>query len=204
DAARQRVAPESHLRPPYRVVWTFRARSLLEFPPAIAYGNLYLATNDGRFYAISTVTGKVVWSDNRHRCVAASPAVARHAVYESFLNRPPCNASGSGLDGEVVAYDAETGAVRWHTTIGPTESSPLVSGGRVFVGDWNGDVIALDADTGKRVWSFRTGTKVKGAVAESHGELYVGSYDGHVYALDPRDGKELWRASAQARRGPTG
>jgi outer membrane protein assembly factor BamB len=204
DAARRRVAPDSTLEPPYRVAWTFRAHSLLEFPPAVAYGNLYLATNNGRFYAISEATGGVVWKDNSDRCVAASPAVAKHVVYESFLNRPPCNASGSGLDGEVVAYDAKTGAVRWRTTIGPSESSPLVSGSRVFVGDWNGDVLALDAGTGKQLWSFRTGDKVKGAVAESGGVLYIGSYDGHVYALDPRSGKELWRASAQARLGPTG
>ena len=48
-----------------------------------------------------------------HRCTAASPAVDDHTVYMTFLNKPPCNASRSGLDGQVVALNADTGKVRW-------------------------------------------------------------------------------------------
>ena len=47
DAERQRVAAFG-LRPPFRRIWTFRARKLLEFPPAIAYGRLYFTNNSGR------------------------------------------------------------------------------------------------------------------------------------------------------------
>ena len=39
--------PASRSRPPFRRVWTFRARSLVEFPPAIAYGRLFFANNAG-------------------------------------------------------------------------------------------------------------------------------------------------------------
>jgi len=198
DDARLRVGP-FHLQPPYRAIWTFRARSLVEFPPAVAFGRLYVATNDGRFFALSARTGKVDWQLTSHRCVAASPAVSRHVVYETFLNRPPCNASGSDLDGEVVALDADTGDVRWRVKLAPTESSPLVAGGRVYVGDWSGAVVALDAQTGKRLWSYTTGGKVKGALALAGGRLYAGSYDGHLYAFAPATGRLLWRAASQPR-----
>ena len=73
-----------------------------------------------------------------------SPAVDGHTVYATFLNRPPCNATGG--DGELIALAAGTGKVRWRKTIGPSESSPLVHGGRVCVGDWNGRVACYTAD----------------------------------------------------------
>jgi outer membrane protein assembly factor BamB len=43
-----------------------------------------------------------------------------------------------------------------------TESSPLVAGGLVYVGDWSGRVTALDARTGRTRWSYRAGGAVKG------------------------------------------
>ena len=52
-------APEGiKLLPPYRTIWTFNARQLLEFPPAIAYGRLYINSYDGVFYALNEKTGK--------------------------------------------------------------------------------------------------------------------------------------------------
>lgn len=204
DPERLHVGPAFSLRPPFRVRWALHAGSLLEFPPAVAYGRLYLGTNAGLFLAVEARTGKVVWRHDLGRCIAASPAVADGVVYESFLNHPPCNATGAGLDGEVIAFDAQTGAIRWRRQIGPTESSPLVAGGSVYVGDWLGKVYALDAGSGALRWSFGTGDKVKGAVSLAGGRLYVGSYDGHVYALDPLTGTQVWRASAQSRLGSLG
>lgn len=202
---RVRISPYAH-RPPYRVRWRFRGRALIEFPPAVAYGRLYFSNNPGVTFAVRSRDGKLAWSRDARRCTASSPTVAGRTVYQSYLNRPPCNATASpfALDGQVVAYDALTGKIRWRATLGPTESSPLVANGRVYVGDWRGDVVALDARTGRRVWSFRTGGRVKGAVAKSGRRLFVGAYDGRLYALDARTGALLWRASAQDRFGGRG
>lgn len=199
DATRTR-AVELALRPPFRRVWTFHGGSLIEFPPVIGYGRLYFATNHGNFVAVNTETGKRAWIYRSDRCVASSPALGPGgSVYASFMNEKPCNReSHEGLDGEVIHFAAGFGLVRWKRTIGPTESSPLLLGDRVYVGDWNGDVWALDARTGRTVWRYRTGGPVKGAVSSAGGRLFVGSYDGHVYCLS-RDGKLVWRASAQPR-----
>jgi outer membrane protein assembly factor BamB len=194
----------STLRPPFRAVWSFRGRSLLEFPPTLAYGRLTLATNHGELFSINARTGKAVWSYPSGRCAAASPAIANKIVYASFLNRPPCNSTRSDADGEVVAFDALTGHLRWRVRLGPTESSPLVANGLVYVGDWHGRVVALDAATGALRWSFATGGKVKSAAALEGNRLVIGSYDGHVYALNARTGALLWRASGQERFGSSG
>jgi outer membrane protein assembly factor BamB len=204
DPERLRVANGVDLAPPFRTVWTFHARSLVEFPPAVGYGRLYFANNDGVLYAISAATGRRAWSYASHRCQAMSPALAAHVVYATFLNRPPCNASGGGLDGELVALSAATGKVLWEQTIGPSESSPVVVGGRLYVGDWSGRVSCYEASGGRLLWSFQAGGEVKGAIAVAGGTVYFGAYDSHVYALDAATGKLLWRASAQPRLGHAG
>ncbi len=201
DQQRTRDAP-SKLRPPFRKQWTFRGKSLLEFPPAVAYGQLFFTNNGGATYAIGAHKGRRLWRRATHRCTASSPAVAGKLVYQAFLNHPPCNAQGSGLNGLVVAYSAKSGRVRWTRKIGPSESSPLVAQGNVFVGDWNGRIYAFDAKTGHPRWTFATGDKVKGGLAYFGGRVFAGSYDHHVYALRARTGKLVWRASAQERLGP--
>jgi outer membrane protein assembly factor BamB len=201
DPERTHVGPDVPLRPPFRRIWTAGGASLLEFPPAIAYARLYLADGAGRVLAVSTKTGARAWTVAVHRCQAASPAVddAQHGtIYVAFLNRLPCKAKRPN-DGEVLALSTGTGKVRWRRHIGASETSPVVVGGRVYVGDWLGHVYALDKRTGRIVWRATTGGAVKGGVAVSGNRLYAGSYDGHLYAFDLRTGRRLWRASGQPR-----
>ena len=201
----------SRLAPPFRVAWTFHGRHLLEFPPAVAYGRAYIASNPGVLYAVQAATGRVGWRYRSGRCAAASPAVAAETVYMAFLNvrrrgSDACNAAPStpGIDGEVVALDARTGKLRWRRLIGPSETSPLVADGKVYVGDWRGDVYALDTKTGRVRWRYRTGGQVKGAAALAGRRLYVGSYDHNLYALAAGTGRLIWRSSSQQRLGGRG
>ena len=52
DATRQGNAEKMLVQPPYKPLWFFRAGSLLEFPPAVAYGRLYFANAKGVLYAL--------------------------------------------------------------------------------------------------------------------------------------------------------
>ncbi|MDX6425662.1 MAG: hypothetical protein QOD52_1067 [Gaiellaceae bacterium] len=202
-AARLRAVDGVGLRPPFRRVWTWHGGALLEFPPVVADGRLFLSTFDGRFYALDARTGRAVWRWNSNRCGWASPAIAGGLVIQTFIGRS-CALDVPGADGEVVAFDRHTGAIRWRRTIGPTESSPLVANGLVYVGDWSGHVTALDVRNGATRWTFRTGGAVKSSPALAGGRIVIGSYDGHVYALDARTGRLVWRASAQPRLGAHG
>ena len=205
DAARLRAPLGFKVHPPFRraPVWTFRAHALLEFPPAIAYSRIYIVNNSGTVFALHQQSGKVLWKYRTHRCSAASPAVGNHLVFVSLLNKPPCNAS-HGVDGKVIAFDAEAGRIRWQRTIGPSESSPLVADGMVIVGDWSHDIYAFTAASGNLRWHFKAGGLVKGAISQSGNRVYFGAYDTHVYALDLHTGKQIWRASSQPRIGRTG
>jgi outer membrane protein assembly factor BamB len=200
DPERSHVA-SARIRPPFRRLWTAGDSTLLEFPPAIAYGRLYVADGAGRLLAVSTKTGARAWTYHAHRCQAASPTVDEYkhgTVYEVFLNRRPCKRKRP-TDGEVVAIEVGGGKVRWTRHIGASETSPVVVGDRLFVGDWQGYVYALDKRNGKIIWKARTNGPVKGGVAISGNRLYAGSYDGHLYAFNVRTGRRYWRASGQAR-----
>jgi outer membrane protein assembly factor BamB len=200
DEQRTRVG-SSKFRPPYRKSWTYRGKSLLEFPPSLGYGRLYFTNNSGTTTALEAKTGKRVWRRAEHRCTAASPAIAGGLVFQTFLNRPPCNQSGAGLTGLLVAFGAKKGKVVWRRVIGPSESSPLVVGHRVYVGDWRGKVYAFETRSGHLDWSRSTGGAVKGGLAYDNGRVFAGSYDHHVYAFRARSGKLVWSSSAQQRFG---
>ena len=60
DAERHRVGPFA-LSPPFRRVWTFRARSCSSSRRRSRYGRLYFANNSGVMFAINAKTGKRAW-----------------------------------------------------------------------------------------------------------------------------------------------
>src|SRR5512132_1331542 len=84
DNARSRYAPDFRLRPPYRPLWRVNGGSLLEFPPVVGYGRLYVASNHGRLLAIDAETGKIDWQKRSGLCTAASPAIADGVLYQTF------------------------------------------------------------------------------------------------------------------------
>lgn len=205
DARRLRSPEVLKLRPPFRRLWSVPGHSLLEFPPAVAHGRLYLPTFAGDLLALVPETGATVWAYRSGRCAWGSPAIWHHLVIQTFIGRRgSCQEDVPGAGGEIVAFDGATGEIRWRRDHGRDESSPVAVGGLVFGGDWSGQVYALEAGTGKPRWTFQTEGEVKGSAAVDRGRLFIGSYDGHVYALDASDGTLLWRASSQPRLGGRG
>ena len=197
--ARTRVVPdEFSLRPPFRQVWMVRGRSLIEFPPVIAGGQLFVGTNKGRFMAIDAESGKINWKIETGLCIAASPAVDDEAVYVALMDPWPCKNHDESAPGYIVALDPETGEERWRFEAGVTETSPLVVDGVLYFGSWDRRVYALEAATGKEIWSFATGDQVKSAVALRNGTLFTGSYDGRMYALDAMSGELRWATSGRS------
>jgi outer membrane protein assembly factor BamB len=197
DPQRAGVAVELGVRPPFRQEWMVRGRQLIEFPPAVAYGRVYVGTNPGRFLAIEAATGEIAWERDFDRCIAASPTVADGVVYQSLMDPSPCGNPDRDAPGYVVALDADTGEDLWRFEAGVIESSPLLVDGLLYVGSWDGKVYAIDVATHEERWSFQTGDEVKAAVAYREGVVYVGSYDGAMYALDALTGELRWSSEAQ-------
>ena len=111
DPARTHAAPPLDLHPPFRKVWTVRGDwSLVEFPPVLEHGRLFVGTNHGLVLAVQAATGRVLWHRQFAGCVAASPAVGHGVVYLGFMDPPPCTGTAPSF---VAALDARSGRTFW-------------------------------------------------------------------------------------------
>src|SRR5215211_996544 len=198
---RTHTSTEFKLKPPFRLRWTFKAGHVLEFPPSIAYGRLYLAQQRGRFYAVHHRTGKIVWERRFNHCSASSPTIAYRVVYHAWMQPLPCARYPRNQRGLLVAMAARTGRIIWRFHAGPFETSPLVIGRTLYVGSWDHHLYAINIATGKPRWSFAADGEVNSSAAYSSGKIYFGTDGGSVYALDARTGRQRWRASALSRFG---
>jgi polyvinyl alcohol dehydrogenase (cytochrome) len=75
---------------------------------------------------------------------------------------------------------------------------PVIVGGRVYVGSWEGDVYSLDARTGCIHWTLETESGVSGAITlggSANGTMtaYFGDLAANVYAVDAATGKVQWK-----------
>lgn len=193
DSGRSHLA-DYKLRPPYHRRWRIDARDTLEFPPSVGYGRVFLAQQKGLFFALDAASGRVRWRKSTGRCSAASPALSKGVVYQSWMDFVPCPQGRAGAAGFVIAWDASTGRTRWKFNAAPVESSPLVVGGTVYFGTWDNKVYALDAKTGRKRWIAQTDNRMNTSPAYWGGTIYIASDSGTLYALSARTGKQRWSA----------
>ena len=82
------------------------------------------------------------------------------------------------------ALDRQTGKAAWtFTTRARVDSSPVVAGGRVYVGSNDGKLYVLDAASGKSVFEFEAGGPLSASPAVASGRLVIGSQDGKLFCL---------------------
>lgn len=72
------------------------------------------------------------------------------------------------------------------------QSSPVISGKRLYVGSNDGNIYCINSKNGKLLWQFKTGAEVIAVPAVEKNVVYTGSLDGNFYALDARTGKTIW------------
>jgi outer membrane protein assembly factor BamB len=190
DNTRDRAVVVRRLRPPFRRTWTFHGQALLEFPPVVAYHRVYITNFKGTLFALDARTGRTLWVYHSRRCGWASPAVSGGRVFETFIGNGECGTQHRG--GQVAAFDARTGRRLWLRAVGAIESSPLVEGDTVYVGDSHGRLWALRAASGKTRWYTQLSGPIKGSVASSGSRLFIGTYSGELVSLSASTGRVLW------------
>jgi outer membrane protein assembly factor BamB len=123
---------------------------------------------------------------------------------------------GFNKPGQIGAFDLATGRRHWWR---PMEahvnqqaycfSSPVVWGGRIFVGMDNGYMHVYNAKTGEPLaWRVRVTAesgkpvpiRTSPSVSRPNGTVYFGAMDGRMLALNGRTGQMRWRL--QLERGP--
>lgn len=152
---------------------------------AVANGQAYLLTFDGKLKSISTQTGEETWSsevvDPRTGAYETmSPTVWDGKVYVGS------SGSEQGIRGFVAAYDAKTGKEVWRFYTVPKAGTGWVKpgngGGTVYMAP------TIDTDTG--ILYAGTGNPSPTIVGEERpgNNLYTSS----IIALNAQNGKLLW------------
>ena len=208
DPGRSHWNPYLRHRPPYTQEWVFHALSLVEFPPVVDDGRLFVANLHGHFFAIDAATGKRLWHKPTGHCSAASPTVADGIVYAAFLQLYPCAKGDFSGNGFLYAWDAATGRRIWAAETTPIETSPLVVDGSVYVGGWDGMVYSFDAKTGALRWKTQTDAQITSSASYvdatqtgSTPAIVIGTNGGSVYEFDAATGAIRWQAQSNDRLG---
>jgi outer membrane protein assembly factor BamB len=186
NPARTRYLPAQGIKPPFRKLWRYKGKPLLEFPPIYVGGKLYFVNNNGYAFALDADTGKVLWERRIGVLNASSPTYYRHRLY--IVNLVP---------GHIVKLDAKTGKTIWKKSLpSRAESSPVVVDRTVYFGCEDGGLYALNTISGAVRWATQLGGPIKAAPAYYGGRLYVGDYGGYMNAVDAESGKLIWQSGS--------
>jgi outer membrane protein assembly factor BamB len=187
DRARTRYLPAKGVKPPFKEVWDYVDKPLLEFPPVYAKGRLWGVDNNGHAFALNGRNGRILWKRRIAQLNAASPVFARGRLFTVSLE-----------PGRVLALNARTGKTIWKRDLpGRAESSPLVIGRSLYFGCEDGQLFSLSTRTGNVRWATTLGGAIKAAPAYRRGTLFVGDYGGEMSAVNARTGEIRWQASSQ-------
>jgi outer membrane protein assembly factor BamB len=171
---------------------------------AIEGDRVFVSNDEGRVLAVNAGNGDVIWDSQAVKTGKTGNRLLfwRRKTIEAGLSGGPGVGDGlvvvGGRNGEVIAFDAETGAERWKaTSTSEVIATPLVTSGLVVVRSNDGRTFGFDAADGTRKWVFDRGLpnlSVRGnGTPVAGGELvYLGYDDGSVIALRLADGLLAW------------
>ncbi len=110
--------------------------------------------------------------------------------------------------GRMWAFEAKTGAEKWHTDLSCTGmkfqlATPAYGEGKIFAATNDGHVYALNVENGSVLWDKSTGdTQLNTPVKYAGGKVYVGSWMGKkYYCFNASDGQILWERSSTTSSG---
>ena len=138
--------------------------------------SLILGTADGYLNWVATDSGQV---KKRVQLGEGSP------FGTPILAAPLLFVLAAGTNGSLLAFDADSGAVRWRqqTPKEWTTYRPLLAGSTVIVGSTEKNLCAFDRTSGEVRWCRSVGQVPRGLGISGDGALYAGSLSGVVQAF---------------------
>ncbi len=144
---------------------------------------LFFESLDSNVYAVSALSGKVLWQKASNFWLKGAPALDGNTLYMG------------GIDGRLRSLNTHGGGENWFIDMKtPFYGAPLVADDLVIFCLWNAQVVALQKKGAAEAWRTRLrdipGCATTPALAGDR--IITGSLDGHLYALDVDNGKILW------------
>jgi outer membrane protein assembly factor BamB len=141
------------------VVWKAKPAGPLRGAPTVAFGSVYVMTQDNQIYALSAADGAVQWQasaslESGSVFGAGSPAAGQGTIVAGYSS------------GEVQAYRYENGRDLWDdalartsialsvSTLTDVDADPVIDRGRVFALGQGGRMASYELVTGQRSWEI--------------------------------------------------
>jgi len=172
---------------------------------AAAHKNLIFFESGNSLFALSK-SGKLKWKRD-----LSGGKVSNQLDPWDFHHSSPCYHDGvvyiGSEFGVLLGFEARSGeqVLRCQTLSEQAiRTTPVVSGGLVFYGDWDGVLYANDISKGSLVWKYDTkleGTfpwpnSILSSLAVYQGKVYFAGKSNRLYSLDARTGKKNWHYSS--------
>ena len=182
------------------VIWTATPAGPLRGSPTIAFGQVYVMTQDNQIIALDSADGDVLWNESGSSAQSgvfgvAAPAAGQGTVIAGYSS------------GELSAYRYENGRTLWadalaRTNISTTVSSltdidadPIIDSGRVYALGQGGRMAAYELVTGQRIWELNLAGISTPAIA---GEwIFTLTDDARLLAIARSTGRVRWITQLQ-------
>lgn len=142
--------------------------------PAVRGDLVYFGTEGGTFFCINWRDAKIVWRKETTRGKSIRSSAAASDEYIVFGDQGR----------QVRALQPKDGTELWtFGTKKKVDSSPVLVGGRAFVGSSDGRVYGIDLKSGQKSWEFEAGGGFSASPAVADGRLVIASDDGVIYCF---------------------
>lgn len=157
--------------------------------PAIDGNRVYAIEPYGHtVHAFDLGSGRDVWKTSLPKVrFSGGPGVGGGVVVAASIN------------GDVIAFAADTGAQRWQAKVSSEVlSTPVVAGDVVVVRSGDGHLVAFGLADGQRRWGYERQVPTlslrgdSAPVLAGNGLVYAGFSDGTLVALRASDGAKAW------------
>ncbi|MEG9268666.1 outer membrane protein assembly factor BamB family protein [Qipengyuania sp. Mu-71] len=177
------------------VLWKVKPSGPLRGAPTIAFGSVFVMTQDNQIFALDAADGSVRWQESGSSTQAgvfgvAAPAAAQGTVIAGYSS------------GELIAHRYENGRTLWADALARTsistqvgsltdiDADPIIDNGRVYALGQGGRMAAYELVTGQRIWELNLAGISTPAIA---GEwIFTLTDDARLLAIARATGKVRW------------
>lgn len=177
------------------VLWKSKPAGPLRGAPTVAFGDVFVISQDNQIFALSAANGAVQWQATASLEAgsifgAGSPAAGQGTIVAGYSS------------GEVQAYRYENGRDLWEdalartsmalsvSTLSDVDADPVIDRGRVFALGQGGRMASYELVTGQRLWEISiAGISTPYVVGEW---VYAMTDDGKLLCVSRANGKVRW------------
>jgi len=182
------------------VLWTVKPAGPLRGSPTIAFGQLFVMTQDNQLISLNINDGSLVWDESGSNTQSgvfgvAAPSAGQGTVIAGYSS------------GELSAYRYENGRVLWSDALARTsistsvssitdiDADPIIDSGRVYALGQGGRMAAYELVTGQRIWELNLAGISTPAIA---GEwIFTLTDDARLLAIARSSGRVRWITQLQ-------